>query len=95
MGRFIVKLGGKYLEWSTVVDAPVTSGMTFEEFKEYYREEYGRKSMGDLARRLERVERTGTSAFEDESVDDTIAGNRAGDRGQELTKEEIIAQYCK
>jgi hypothetical protein len=41
MGRFICKFEDKddvyYLEWSTVVDAPVTFGMSLEEFKEYYR----------------------------------------------------------
>ena len=39
MGRFIIKLSGEgrdfYLEWSTVVDVPITSGMSLKEFKKY------------------------------------------------------------
>lgn len=56
MGRLIAKLGNHYLEWSTVVDAPVTFGMTLEEFREHYREQYGAASMAELEQRLARVE---------------------------------------
>lgn len=46
MGRFLIRLDGdegpRYLEWSTIVDAPVTFGMTREELATHYRDEYGR-----------------------------------------------------
>ena len=63
MPRFIVKLseGDKewYMEWSTVVDAPVTYGMSLEEFNKYYQEENGLRGMEDLPKRMERVKARG------------------------------------
>lgn len=81
------------MEWSTVVDAPVTYGVTLERFKTYYRERYGTEGIKELPERLERVERTGTS-----DLIGTLAGllacNRAGDKEQELTLEQIVERYC-
>lgn len=94
MGRFIVKLEDYYLEWSTIVDAPVTFGMSLEQFKEYYQGEYGRSSMVDLERRLERAEKFGTSSLNDSRTDELIAGNRAGPNETSLTVEEIVKAYC-
>lgn len=97
MSRSIIKLthDGKdyYLEWSSVIDAPVTYGMTLEEFKAYYREEYGRKGMEDLDQRLTRVEASGTSHALFRSVDDEIANNRAGENCTCLTKDQLIEVY--
>ena len=95
MGKYIVKLEGKYLEWSTIVDAPITFGMTLEEFRKYYKDEWGRQGMNDLDRRLVRVEEKGTSAFDSESAEDTILLNRAGPKEKSLHHEEIIEFYCR
>lgn len=95
MARFIVKIDGKYLEWSTVVDAPVTYGMTREEFEAYYRFNYGESWMEHLPERMARVEANGTSSFNCTSIEDVIAGNRAGDGEQELTLEQIAEKYCR
>jgi hypothetical protein len=99
MPRYIVKLthGAQdyYLEWSTVVDAPVTYGMPLEEFREYYRDEYGRVGEEDLAQRLARVEATGTSCrYPDSTADSVVEGNRAGPGETCLSKQEIIRRYC-
>lgn len=83
-----------YFEWSTVVDAPVTYGEPLEDFKEYYRTKYGNSAMGELEDRLKRVEEKGTSSQIDYSIDDLIIGNRAGENEKELSKEEILDQYC-
>jgi len=83
-----------HLEWSTIVDAPVTYGMSLTEFKDWYILEYGRSSIDDLNQRLERVEKTGTSAF-DFSLDSILSCNRAGPKETELTKEELIEKYCR
>lgn len=52
MPRYICKLQdgdtAYYMEWSTVVDAPVTFGMTLEEFMEHYREEYGKRGLMEM-----------------------------------------------
>ena len=101
MGRFIVKLVPPnstrefYLEWSTIVDAPVTGGMELEEFKEWYREEHGRIDYDGLQYRLARVEQHGTSSIDTNETPETIiAGNRAGPNESTLTMDEIIAAYC-
>ncbi len=97
MPTYILKMSGEgrdfYLEWSTVVDAPITQGMSLDEFKAYYQKEYGDRGMRDLPERLERVERTGCSAMV-ESLDDVLSINYAGDDGETITKEEIFKKYC-
>ena len=95
MGRFIVKLDDYYLEWSTIVDAPITYGMKLKEFKEFYKDEYGNRGMEELPKRLERVENQGVSAYHPyNNLENLITGNRAGDNEEELTKQEIIKGYC-
>ena len=93
MPTFIVKLAGKYLEWSTIVDAPVTNGMTLDEFREYYREWYGRAALPGLDERLARVEQTGTSNRDGETPEQLIACNRAGPNETELTLDQIVERF--
>lgn len=97
MPKYIIKLSDKeknyYLEWSTIVDAPVSNGMALEEFKSYYKELYGTSSLEDLEKRLERVEQKGTSSLVD-SLKETISNNRAGYREQHLTYKQLIENYC-
>ncbi len=97
MGRGIIKLekGGesRYLEWSTIVDAPVTWGMTLDEFNEYYRHEYGAEGMRRLPDRMARTELKGTSFYLDADVSDTIGHNRAGDSDVSLTHGQIWEKY--
>ena len=97
MGRYIIKLSDKrenfYLEWSTIIDAPTTYGMSLEEFKEYYKEQYGNEGMQELPTRLERVERTGCSGH-DATLDDLLSCNRAGNKEGRISKKEIIKRYC-
>lgn len=93
MPRYILKLDEWYFEWSTIVDAPVTYRMTLNEFKEYYREEYGRQGMQDLPARLTRVEKQGTSAYPYTTADQLIQFNRAGDGETNISKELILEKY--
>lgn len=83
-----------YMEWSTVLDAPLTNGMSLEDFKIAYKEEYGNNGMHELEKRLERVEQKGTSSMLDRNVDDTISCNRAGEKGKKLSKSKIIELFC-
>ena len=95
MPRYIIKLDEKYLEWSTIVDAPVTYGMTEKDFSQYYKEQYGIQGYeNDYRSRMERVNATGTSAFGYKSVDELIRNNRAGKNEENLSKEEIIQHFC-
>ena len=102
MGRFIVKLTDEktnqdyYMEWSTIVDAPVTYGLELEEFKGYYLEKYGRHGFKDLDDRLERAEKFGTSAhppFND--LNSYFRNNHAGENGICLDREGILENYCR
>lgn len=94
MPRFIIKLEGYYLEWSTIVDAPVTSGMSLAEFKKYIRDEYGREGIRELDQRLVRVESFGTSLYTPQTPQDAVLCNNAGPGESELTFDEIYKAYC-
>ncbi len=93
MPRYILKLDKWYFEWSTIPDAPITYGMTLEEFKTYYQNEYGLSGMDALPARLERVEESGTSAIPRQTADQLITFNRAGDNEENLSKELLIQNY--
>lgn len=98
MGRSILRFdtadGPRYLEYSSVVDAPVTWGCTRKEFEAYYRKEYGESGMQDLASRLERADGKGSSSHLDKSIEDAICCNRAGRDESRLTLEQLIEFYC-
>jgi hypothetical protein len=94
MGRYIIKIKDYYLEWSTVVDAPITFGMTLDEFKGYYRDEYGKDAMRRLPGRLQRVEEKGISAHDLDGIESLGKFNRAGPDESTLTLDEIYQAYC-
>lgn len=74
-----------YIEWSTIVDAPVTNGMMLEDFKDWVKDEYGNRGLEDFERySLPQVK---------ELTNRNIVGNRAGDKETTLTLDEIIQQY--
>ncbi len=100
MPRYICKFedGDKnyYMEWSTVVDAPVTWGLSLEEFEDHYRQKYGDEGMRYLPNRMERVEAKGTSSELHDSLEDLIGGyNRAGKNETFLTLEQIVDSFCR
>jgi hypothetical protein len=101
MPKYIIKLHDEklsrdwYLEWSTIVDAPVTYGMSMEEFRDHYQQTYGTDGMRELPERMKRVEEKGTSAQSYGSVKSTIAINRAGENESNLDEEGILEKYCR
>lgn len=98
MGRCIIKLTeGKrswYLEWSTIVDAPITYGMSLSQFQRHIKDRYGSEGLNELPARLARVEEHGTSAHCDASEVDTAWLNRAGKGETRLTYTEMVKMYC-
>lgn len=99
MPNYIVKLIDKndvcyYLEWSTIVDSPISYGTSLEEFKEYYKNKYGTAENQNLQERLDRVEKKGTSSLIDTDVIEVLFGNRAGPGESPLSYDEIIRWYC-
>ncbi len=93
MGRAIIKIKDRYFEWSTVVDAPVTYGMTLDELRTYIKEEQGRIGLEDLEANLKRIEEVGTS-YRFTTADEVISGNHAGLDGTYLTKDQIYDSYA-
>ncbi len=72
MPRYICHLDGKFFEWSTVVEAPVTIAVTRDQFTEYYQQEYGRANMGDLPDRMDRAEKTSCSSRIGDTVTELV-----------------------
>lgn len=100
MARSIVKIHDElrnkdyYMEWSSIVDAPVTYGMNLEEFKIHYKQRYGTEGMIGLPERLKRVEEYGTTE-NNTRVDEYYEFNRAGKNETCIGKEEILERYCR
>lgn len=94
MGQYIVKLKEHYLVWSSIVDAPISRGMTLTQLKRWTRRAYGQWGMDELPARLERVDRKGTSAMRDTNAVDTIWLNRAGPDESCLTIVGIYRHFC-
>lgn len=102
MPRYIIKIHDDkfnrdyYMEWSTVVDAPVTYGCNLEEFTEYFRNEYGRQGMEGFDERIKRVEEKGISAYPPfDNLESLLELNQAGEKGICLSKEGILERYCR
>lgn len=94
MPEYIIKINEMYLLYSTVVDAPTTWGMSYNELQTLIKVERGNEGIRELSKRMVRVEEKGTSCHLDTSVRDTIRNNHAGPDGIELTLEEIYEAYC-
>jgi hypothetical protein len=97
MPTFILKCeskrGPRYLEYSTIVDAPITLGMTRKQLDAYYRRKNGDVGMVDLEQRMVRVDAKGTSSRMHNSFEDTIKCNRAGKGETRLTVEQFVEYY--
>lgn len=102
MPKYIIKLKDEknnkdyYMEWSTIVDAPLTYGCSIEDFKRYYKNKYGVSGLSDLDARLERVEKTGTSGYSPfDDLDNLLSCNRAGENETTIDIETILERYCR
>lgn len=94
MSRTIIKIKDYYLEWSSIVDAPVTFGMKRDEFEAYHLAEYGRNGHQNFEQRMAMVDQHGSSSMYNHSAKDVISINRAGEDEAELTLDEIYRAYC-
>lgn len=85
-----------WMEWSTIVDAPVTYPLGREEFVEWFRDEYGRVAAKQLLERMARAERTGTSSTSGTRKEDLIALNRARPCGREVSSwDDLVRAYLE
>jgi hypothetical protein len=92
-----IKLGGVYLRWSSIVDAPTALFESIEEIREYLLSEHGRAGLADFDRsgEAERIERTGVSSIRRETPEDVVWLNRAGRNGTCLTVPQLVEFYCR
>lgn len=99
MPRFFIKLNAGdrdwYLIWSTVVDAPVSLGMSREEAGEHVREQYGRGQLESWwPGALKLLDERGVSSRGYSSHIDAVCANRAGAGESCLSPVEIVEVYC-
>lgn len=98
MPTYIVKLTRerrtRYFEWTTIADGPATYGLSFRDFKRYYKRQYGAQGMTQWKDRMSRVAKHGTSAMDGSTPEQLMAFNRAGDGEKRLTIDEIWERYC-
>lgn len=98
MGHIVVKIGDdRYLVWSTVVDAPITYGMSRGEMKEHLSERTPVEldlALEQAERRLVRADDHGTSSMMGhESAEELMTFNRAGPGKSCLPVEDLIRQF--
>lgn len=95
MPKFLMQLPDKrFVEWSTVVDAPITYSMSQDELTAWHLEEFGRREHdANFQDRLQRTIEFGTSLRTPESAEDAAIANRAGEGEAEISLQEIAAQY--
>ena len=95
MGRLVVKLGERFLEWSSVVDAPVTELMTEHQFRRYLLQEYGASGLVGWEQQRARLDRQGTSSRSGLTLEELLQHNRAGQDEACVTSEsEMVALYA-
>lgn len=85
-----------YLEWSSVVDSFITHGMSKEEYREYFINEYGNQYADQIDSYIERIEKTGSSSRTGfATLYSILKFNCCGENDETLTLEEILDQYCR
>lgn len=94
MPQYLIHKDGAWNIYCTISD-----GAWFEhavdqaELEAWYVMEHGRIGAAELPSRIDRAIRTGTSARTGESLDDLIAGNRAGPGEKRLNTDEFVRRY--
>lgn len=82
--------------WSTIVDAPITYGLSLKEFKQYMKSEYGKQGWDGptgIDESIQRANKNGASWQDGTTLEQTIRDNRAGDGETELDLNGIITRY--
>ena len=83
---------GKFMQWTSVTDSPVTPLLPEDLFKKFWLAEYGRSGMVDYENMMETAKEHGCS-YRGDTVNGIIRDNCAGSKGKKLTKAEIIEAY--
>ena len=98
MPRFLIKLNAGdrdwYLVWSTVVDAPVSMGLSFDEAEIDVHQRYGDAGRNWWPTAANLLKEKGVSTRGYECSIDVIKYNRAGAGESCLSPDEIVKVYC-
>lgn len=96
MGRCIAKLNDLYFQWSSVVDAPKTYGLTRDELKQYFIEEAAERAGNDFDEMADKAEANQTS-WSNYTIANLVEGNRIGEWGDNpnVTTEAELYDYLK
>ena len=91
----IVKINDMYLMWSTIVDAPITYGMTFEQLVKYYAKKYEHSDEDSFREKMMKIDEDGTGFQIGTNTNQIGEYNRAGPNESLLSIDEIYKSYCK
>ena len=83
-----------YLIWSAIYDRPITEALDLKEFKRLYKKTHGKVDIDKFDNRMKHVEKKGTSEF-GATLDTYFIHNHAGDKGEHISKEQILNKYCR
>lgn len=92
MGKCILMMDGKFMQWTSVTDSPVTPLLPEPLFAQFWKDEYGRSGMVDYENLMEIAKERGCSSYFS-TTDEVLKHNQAGEDGKKLTKAQIIAAY--
>jgi hypothetical protein len=104
MPRYIIKITDYrdqtdyYLEWSSIVDGPLTYGIPLDEMENYILHKYGSEGMQEWPARLARMQENGFTTSHGPVSDilhEVFECNRAGENEKCLDKEGLLNKYCR
>jgi len=95
MANTICHHDGRYNIYCSISDGFYwKSSISYDQLKEWYRDEYGRRGMLDFEERVKRAKETGTSCRIDrDGLESFLCVNRAGENESFLSIEECIKRF--
>jgi hypothetical protein len=93
MGKCVIKLDGKYMQWTSVSDSPCCPLLPEPLFKRYWDAKYGFNGGFDYLIAMRDLERGGGCSARGYTVNSVISNNRAGAGGKRMTKAQIIKEF--
>lgn len=94
MPAYIIQHNNIFNVYTTVADGCYfVSGLTLDELKTWYKEEYGQQGMIGLDERIERALKKGTSSMMDKDLKECVSCNRAGPNESKMSYEDFINKF--
>jgi len=97
MNRVLLHHGGVWMEWSTILDVPTTTGLSRDGMRDHLAMRGVTPQDADAAMDVAAESGSSTRDLRDpafrRSLEQVVAGNRAGDDGGEIGAAEIVRRY--